>query len=98
VKDTFKVLVGERIGPGWRNILKKIPRTATCTHAQELLVPMATGVVQGMALGRDPEGKPSLVPDPEATSAPFFVDDCHSWRADGPAVARFYPQFARKRG
>jgi hypothetical protein len=97
IKDSFNVLVGERIGPGWRNILKKIPRTGTCTHAKELLIPMATAVVQGMALGRDPQGKASISRDTERTDAPFFVDDCHSWRADGPAVAKFYPQFSRKR-
>lgn len=97
VKSRFGFLVGERIGPGWRNVLKKLPRTAACTHAQELLVSMATAVVQGTALGRDPEGQPALTPDPEAKTAPFFVDDCHSWRADGPVVAHFYPQFSRKR-
>jgi hypothetical protein len=97
VKEQFGFLVGERIGPGWRSVLKRVPRTATCTHAHELLVPMATAVVQGMALGREPEGKISLVPDPQAQAAPFFVNDCHSWRADGPVVAHFYPQFSRKR-
>ena len=98
VKERFRFLVGERIGPGWRNILKKIPRTDTCTHAQELLVPMATAVVQGMALGREPEGRTSLIYDPGAKEAPFFVNDCHSWRADGPVVAKFYPQFSRVPG
>ncbi|MBU1358538.1 MAG: DUF2889 domain-containing protein [Gammaproteobacteria bacterium] len=97
LKDSFRILVGERIGPGWRNILKKFPRTATCTHAQELLVPMATAALQGMALGRAPEGTASIVRDPATTTRPFFVDDCHSWRADGPAVAHFYPQFSRKK-
>jgi hypothetical protein len=97
VKDSFRVLIGERIGPGWRNTIRKIPRTATCTHAQELLVPMATAAVQGMALGRAPEGKASLVRDPAAATAPFFVNGCYSWRAEGPVVAHFYPQFSRKK-
>ena len=53
--------------------------------------------VQGMALGREPEGKASLVRDPAAATAPFFVNDCYSWRAEGPVVAHFYPQFSRKK-
>jgi len=96
-EGSLKVLIGERIGPGWRAILKKIPRNATCTHAKELLMPMATAVVQGMALGREPDGKTSAVRDTERKDAPFYVDDCHSWRADGPQVAKYFPQFIRKR-
>lgn len=98
VRSRFAYLVGERIGPGWRNIIRKLPRTETCTHAQELLSPMATAVVQGMALGREPEGVYSLKDAADLKEAPFFVNDCHSWRADGPAVARFYPKFAKKPG
>src|SRR5947209_5611303 len=62
----------------------------------EVLVPMARVVRQGMSLGREPDGKVALVPDPALTEKPFFVDDCHSWRADGAVVARFYPQFSRR--
>jgi hypothetical protein len=97
IKDTLRPLIGERVGRGWRQILKKIPRNTTCAHVHELLVPMATVVHQGMALGRNPEGKVAIEPDPRLADKPFFVDDCHSWRADGPVVARFYPQFSRRR-
>jgi hypothetical protein len=31
-----------------------------------------------------------------STQKPFFVDDRHSRRADGPAVVLFYPQFSRR--
>ena len=65
-------------------------------EVHEVLVPMATVVHQGMSLGREPDGKVALVPDPALTEKPFFVDDCHSWRADGAVVARFYPQFSRR--
>jgi hypothetical protein len=78
-------------------VLKRIKRNTTCTHVHEVLVPLATVVHQGMSLGRDPEGKVALQPDATLEVAPFFVDACHSWRADGPAVAQFYPQFIRRR-
>jgi hypothetical protein len=97
VNDTLRPLIGERVGRGWRQILKKIPRNATCAHVHEVLVPMATVVHQGMSLGREPEGKVALQPDPTLAEKPFFVDDCHSWRADGPVAAHFYPQFSRRR-
>ncbi len=97
VRDSLRSLIGAQVGRGWRSVLKRIPRQSTCTHAFELLVPLATVVHQGMSLGREPEGKVALQPDATLKTQPFFVDDCHSWRADGPVVARFYPQFARRR-
>ncbi|VWX61857.1 conserved hypothetical protein [Burkholderiales bacterium 8X] len=97
VTNSLRPLIGERVGPGWRALLKRIPHSATCTHIHELLVPLATVVHQGMALGRDGEGRVALEPDPTLEKKPFFVDDCHSWRADGAAVARFYPQFSRRK-
>jgi hypothetical protein len=97
VKDSLRPLIGERVGRGWRQILKRIPRHQTCAHVHELLVPLATVVHQGMALGREPDGKVAMQPDPALEMQPFFVDDCHSWRIDGPVVAKFFPQFSRKR-
>jgi hypothetical protein len=97
VKDTLRPLIGERVGRGWRQILKKIPRNTTCAHVHEVLVPMATVVHQGMSLGRAPDGRVAIEPDPSLETQPFFVDDCHSWRADGPVVAHFYPQFFKSR-
>lgn len=97
VTDSLRPLIGERVGPGWRAVLKRIARNETCTHIHELLIPLATVVHQGMSLGRNPEGQIALQPDETLDKKPFFVDDCHSWRADGAAVARFYPQFIRRR-
>ena len=96
VKNSLLPLIGERVGRGWRQVLKKIPRNTTCAHVHEVLVPMATVVHQGMSLGRNPDGKVAIRPDHTLTEKPFFVDDCHSWRADGPVVAHFYPQFGRR--
>ena len=52
---------------------------------------MATVVHQALPFGTDPEAKVSLTPDPDLNEQPFFVDGCHSWRAEGPVVAHFYP-------
>lgn len=97
VKDSLRPLIGETVGRGWRQILKNIPRNTTCAHVHEVLVPMATVVHQGMSLGRAPDGKVALQPDSTLEQQPFFVDDCFSWRANGPVVAHFYPQFSKRR-
>src|SRR6476660_9108584 len=80
VKDSLRPLIGERVGRGWKQILKRIPRHATCAHVHEVLVPMATVVHQGMSRGTDPEGKVAITPESSLQDQPFFVDDCHSWR------------------
>jgi Protein of unknown function (DUF2889) len=98
VTDSLRPLIGERVGRGWRQILKRIARHQTCAHVHELLVPLATVVHQGMSQGREPDGKVALQPDANLQTQPFFVDDCHSWRIDGPVVAHFYPLLARRRG
>jgi hypothetical protein len=98
VVESLRPLIGEQVGEGWRRVLKKIPRNATCTHVREVLGPMATVVHQALPFGTDPEAKVSLTPDPGLAEQPFFVDGCHSWRAEGPVVAHFYPQFSRRRG
>jgi hypothetical protein len=51
VKESLLPLVGERVGRGWRQVLKKIPRNATCAHVHEVLVPMATVVHRGHVVG-----------------------------------------------
>lgn len=97
VRDSLRPLIGEQVGRGWRAAVKRIARRDTCAHAYELLMPLATAVHQGMALGRQPEGRVAVERDPDASQRPFFLDDCHSWRDDGPVVAHFFPQFARRR-
>ena len=97
VRGSLRPLIGQRIGAGWRKVIAAVPRSSTCAHVHELLIPLASAVHQALSLGREPEGRVALQPDLALTKAPFFVDDCHSWRSDGAVVARFYPQLARKR-
>ena len=32
----------------------------------------------------------------ERNEPPFFINGCHSWRTDGPIVAKIFPQFSTK--
>jgi len=92
-------LKGLRLGPGWRQALKaRLPPSASCTHLSELLQATATVAFQTLGFGRTPEGTNPLSGMGHGGVAPFFVDKCHSWRADGAAVLEVFPQFAKKPG
>ena len=90
-------LVGERIGRGWREtVRRKIGRLETCTHLAELLGPAVTTLFQTMSYGKRPDGGDSMDGHLGTSEPPFFIDGCHSWRTDGPIVAKVFPQFATK--
>lgn len=97
VEPILARLVGERIGPGWREAVRqKISRLETCTHLMELLGPAVTTLYQTMSHGKKPEGRDSLEDQQNSGRRPFFIGGCHSWRTDGPVVAAMFPQFATK--
>lgn len=92
----FQGLVGSRIGGSWRRTVNEIVGgTSGCTHARELLFPIATVAFQTVH-GWRPE-LPQLHPVESTGERPFFIDACRSWAADGEMVARFYPRHAGKR-
>ena len=97
VEPILQRLVGERIGSGWRELIKrKIGRLETCTHLSELLSPAVTTLYQTISYGKSPEGRNSLDNQHSVSERPFFIGGCYSWRTDGPVVAEIFPQFATK--
>lgn len=97
VEGILQRLVGERIGKGWRELVRrKIGRLETCTHLAELLGPAVTTLFQTATSGKDPQGRGALDHQRDVTEPPFFVGGCYSWRLDGPVVAETFPQFANK--
>jgi Protein of unknown function (DUF2889) len=97
VEPILNRLIGERIGPGWRErVRRKIGRLETCTHLMELLGPAVTTLYQTMSYGKKPEGRDTLENQQNSNKRPFFIGGCHSWRTDGPIVAAMFPQFATK--
>jgi Protein of unknown function (DUF2889) len=97
VEPILQRLVGERVGSGWRDVVRrKLGRLESCTHLTELLGPAVTTLFQTMSQGRNPQGRDSLEDQRARTERPFFVGGCHSWRTDGPIVADMFPQFATK--
>jgi hypothetical protein len=97
VEPVLQRLVGENIGKGWREVVRrKISRLEGCTHLSELLGPAVTTLFQTMSSGKDPEGRDTLQNQQGLGKRPFFIGGCHSWRTDGPIVADMFPQFATK--
>jgi Protein of unknown function (DUF2889) len=97
VEPILQRLVGESIGKGWREVVRrKIGRLEGCTHLSELLGPAVTTLFQTMSYGKDPEGRDPMNDQRNSGERPFFIGGCHSWRTDGPIVADKFPQFATK--
>ena len=97
VEPILQRLVGERIGKGWSDLVRrKMGRLESCTHLSELLGPAVTTLFQTMSYGKNPEGRSSLDDQRSTGERPFFIGGCHSWRTDGPIVAEMFPQFATK--
>lgn len=103
----YRRLIGARIGAGWRKAVNAaVGSTAGCTHARELLFPMATVAFQTL-LGwedafatteekaararREAARRSAEHADPER---PQFLDGCYSWSSEREVVARLYPRFA----
>jgi hypothetical protein len=97
VDGILQRLVGEQIGKGWRDtVRRKIGKLETCTHLSELLGPAVTTLFQTMSYGKRPDGGDSMDGHRDTAEPPFFINWCHSWRTDGPVVANVFPQFSTR--
>jgi len=79
-------LVGLRIGAGWnKRVRELLGGVASCTHIVELLGPMATTALQGIA--------PQRIADGNGTGAHrrFQVDNCYSFASGREVLARLLP-------
>ncbi|WP_124646034.1 DUF2889 domain-containing protein [Burkholderia sp. Bp8990] len=87
-EPTLNVLVGQRIGKGWSSVVKDNLRgTASCTHLRELLIPLATTLMQGV---RGVGGAPSQVVD--ANGKPIILNSCYAYAEHRDVVKRRWPQ------
>jgi len=84
IEQAFQKLVGERIGGGWRRMIRdKLGGVQGCTHLVELLTPVATTAYQ--TLYEILHAKTGKVP----------LNGCHAWADDGIVVKEHHPQFYR---
>ncbi len=91
----YQRLVGCKIDGNWRASVKSaVGLERGCTHARELLFPMATTAYQTLYSWREEGSNNPPVPPKNKDIKPAFVGGCMTWATDGPVVARFYPQFS----
>lgn len=80
VEASYAALAGLTIGPGLsRAVRERFGGVKGCTHLTEMLPIAATVAIQTILGARLAGGG-----DAESTLFPQMVDECHTWRRDGP--------------
>jgi hypothetical protein len=91
IAPNFKNLIGLRIGPGWnKKVRERVGGVKGCTHIVEMLAQMATAAMQALWSDKSAKMKEDKVSSAEQQK-PSALGTCYSWRADGPVVARYFP-------
>ncbi|WP_228898152.1 DUF2889 domain-containing protein [Acidovorax sp. Leaf73] len=92
--NALRELVGLSIGAGWnKRVRELLGGVASCTHIVELLGPMATTVLQGIAPLRIVSSD-----DPEKDAQRrFHVDSCYAFAAKREVVIRLLPRLQREK-
>lgn len=85
----YRKLIGLTLAPGFQRALKaRLGGTHGCSHMTELASMLATVAFQTMA---------SIRPKAPAGVKPFQLDRCHALETSKPAVAKFYPEWYKKK-
>jgi hypothetical protein len=89
---TLQPLVGLRIGAGWNKRLRELlGGAASCSHITELLGPMATTALQGIA----PQRLATINDPAQEAQRHAKVDSCYAYAAEREVVARLWPHLHR---
>lgn len=90
--NTLDPLKGLTIGAGWnKNVRQRLGGAACCSHIVELLGPMATTAIQGLAPQRIRE-----INLPENENQRLAkVDSCYAYAGEREVVARLWPHLHR---
>jgi hypothetical protein len=94
IGPAYKKLIGLSLTKHFRLHLKdRLSGVLGCTHLTELAQVLPTAAIQAFA--DDEFEMRSAASDGEAVR-PYEIDRCHALRADGPAVAKYYPRWVIK--
>ena len=92
--EPMRRLIGATLGKGWRKTIDSaIGGVEGCTHLRELLFNMATAALQAIPPYMQHQRRERGDAPTQDPQAPPYIGQCLSWRRDGPAVQRIYPQF-----
>jgi hypothetical protein len=90
--NTLAPLKGLRIGAGWnKRVRELLSGAASCTHIMELLGPMATTALQGLA----PQRLARMM-QPGSDDHKSRIDSCYAYGRDREVVARLWPELHKK--
>jgi hypothetical protein len=86
--NTLAPLKGLRIGEGWNKRVRELLKgAASCTHIVELLGPMATTAIQGLAPQRL-----ARMAQPGNEEMKSRIDSCYAYGKDREVVAKLWPK------
>ncbi len=89
ISPAFSALAGLRIGKGFpAEVRRRFGGVHGCTHIVELFGPIATTAYQTLFPARE-----SRAAEKSDRERPRVIDQCHALAADGPVVARLWPEF-----
>lgn len=95
IAPAYKSLIGLSLMNHFRLRLKdRLAGVLGCTHLTELSQVLPTAAVQAFA--NDVINTREGAADDGSGVRPFQIDRCHALRADGPAVAIYYPRWVAK--
>jgi hypothetical protein len=95
VGPSYEKMIGLNLMSGFRQGLKeRLGGIAGCTHLTELAQILPTAAIQAFAGEGMGHGKAAA--GDTQNQKPFQLDRCHALRADGAAVAKYYPRWAVK--
>jgi len=87
IVGAFASLRGLNLTAGFlKETRKRFAGVNGCTHIVELMGPLATTAFQTVF--------PVLSRERPSSGRPAIIDTCHALAADGPVVAKIWPQFA----
>ena len=98
----IKNLIGEQIGPGWKNRINKIiGNNEGCTHVRELLVSMATVAFQTIYGEKSRQSREAIRnnkpnPFPEKNGKPALLNTCFAFDERSEVTEKQWPNYFKK--
>ncbi len=98
----IKNLIGEKIGPGWKNRVNKIiGKNNGCTHVRELLVSMATVAFQTIYGEKSRQTREAIKikktnPFPAPSGKPALLNTCFAFDERSEVTKQQWPNYFKK--
>jgi hypothetical protein len=94
IGSDYKKLIGLNLLRQFRfGVNERMSGVKGCTHLNELAQLLPTAAIQAFA--GDVLDTRDGGDDTESSEQPFQLNRCHALRLDGPAVAQYYPRWAK---